>query len=161
VSGPGAITVTVNGAVETRDVEPRLLLSDFIRQDLGLTGTHVGCEHGVCGACTVLVDDEPVRACLMFAVQADGTRIATVEGLVPRGVAVLGPLQTAFREAHALQCGFCTPGILMSMTAFLRDRPDPTEQDIREALSGHLCRCTGYTNIVRAVSAAAHGAVPR
>jgi carbon-monoxide dehydrogenase small subunit len=109
----------------------------------------------------VLVDDEPVRACLMFAVQADGTRIATVEGLVPRGEAVLGPLQTAFREAHALQCGFCTPGILMSMTAFLRDRPDPTEQDIREGLSGHLCRCTGYTNIVRAVSAAAHGAVPR
>jgi len=161
VPGPITIRVTVNGVDETRDVEPRLLLSDFLRHTLGLTGTHVGCEHGVCGACTVLVDGEPVRACLMFAVQVDGATITTVEGLAPAADAPLHPLQSAFREAHALQCGFCTPGILMSMVAFLRDQPSPTERDIREALSGHLCRCTGYTNIVRAVAAAAHAAVPR
>jgi carbon-monoxide dehydrogenase small subunit len=153
------VQVTVNGRPYARQVEPRLLLSDFLRHDLGLTGTHVGCEHGVCGACTVLVNDEPVRACLMFAVQTDGTTITTVEGL--QGPDRLHPLQAAFREAHALQCGFCTPGILMSMAAFLRDRRSPTEQDIREALSGHLCRCTGYANIVRAVAAAAHDAVSR
>jgi len=159
VSGQYTVNLTVNGSAAAREVEPRLLLSDFLRHHLGLTGTHVGCEHGVCGACTVLVDDEPVRACLMFAVQADGTRVTTVEGLGDADR--LHPLQAAFRDAHALQCGFCTPGILMSMVAFLRDRPAPSEQDIREALSGHLCRCTGYANIVRAVSAAAHDAVSR
>ena len=149
------VRVTVNGATHEHHVEPRLLLSDFLRQHLGLTGTHVGCEHGVCGACTVLLDDEPVRACLMFAVQADGCAIATVEGLAPAGTGELHPLQAAFQDEHALQCGFCTPGILMSMVAFLRDRPaPPSDRDIREALSGHLCRCTGYANIVRAVSKA-------
>jgi carbon-monoxide dehydrogenase small subunit len=160
VSGLLPIQVTVNGTPHLRSVEPRLLLSDFLRQQLDLTGTHVGCEHGVCGACTVLVNDEPVRACLMFAVQADGASVTTVEGLAPDGEAHLHPLQEAFREAHALQCGFCTPGLLMSMVAFLRDRPSPSEQDIREALSGHLCRCTGYANIVRAVRLA-HDAIPR
>jgi carbon-monoxide dehydrogenase small subunit len=151
---PRAVRVTVNGVEYSRTVEPRLLLSDFLRQDLGLTGTHVGCEHGVCGACTVLVDDAPVRACLMFAVQADGSAVTTVEGLAaPDGT--LSPLQEAFREAHALQCGFCTPGILLSMIAFLRDHPDPDLASVREALAGHLCRCTGYANIVKAVCAAA------
>lgn len=160
MSGVRRVHVTVNGTPHLREVEPRLLLTDFLRQELDLTGTHVGCEHGVCGACTVLVDEEPVRACLMFAVQADGASITTVEGLAPEGEAHLHPLQAAFREAHALQCGFCTPGILMSMTAFLRDRPSPSDQDIREALSGHLCRCTGYANIVRAVRLA-HDTRPR
>jgi len=145
--------VTVNGIQYERDVEPRLLLSDFLRQDLGLTGTHVGCEHGVCGACTILLDGEPVRSCLMLAVQADGAQVATVEGLAP-GADELHPLQTAFREAHGLQCGFCTPGILMTMVAFLRDHPTPGEAEIRDALGGHLCRCTGYQNIVDAVKLA-------
>jgi len=161
VSGRLRIDVVVNGTARAGEVEPRLLLSDFLRQDLGLTGTHVGCEHGVCGACTVLVDDQPVRACLMFAVQADGTRVTTVEALAAPDDGALNPLQAAFRDAHALQCGFCTPGILMSMTAFLRDQPAPSEAAIREALSGHLCRCTGYANIVRAVACAAHDARPR
>jgi aerobic-type carbon monoxide dehydrogenase small subunit (CoxS/CutS family) len=154
------VAVTVNGTAHTTEVEPRLLLSDFLRQDLRLTGTHVGCEHGICGACTVLVNGDPVRACLMFAVQADGAVVTTVEGLAPSGEGALHPLQAAFREAHALQCGFCTPGILMSMVAFLRDHPAPTEPDIRDALAGHLCRCTGYANIVKAV-ALAHDAVSR
>ncbi len=148
------ISVTVNGSRYERTVEPRLLLSDFIRHELGLTGTHVGCEHGVCGACTVLLDGDPVRSCLLFAVQADGHEITTVEGLAA-GPDELNPLQSAFREAHGLQCGFCTPGILMSMTSFLRDHPDPDEPQIREALSGHLCRCTGYRHIVDAVQLAA------
>ena len=148
------ITVTVNGAAHEREVEPRLLLSDFIRQDLRLTGTHVGCEHGVCGACTILFDGEPARSCIMLAVQASGHTIQTVEGLSPDGVA-LNPLQAAFREAHGLQCGFCTPGVLMTVTAFLRDHPHPTEPQIREALSGNLCRCTGYHHIVDAVRRAA------
>jgi len=147
------MVVTVNGIQYERDVEPRLLLSDFLRQDLGLTGTHVGCEHGVCGACTILLDGEPVRSCLMLAVQADGAQVTTVEGLAP-GVNELHPLQTAFREAHGLQCGFCTPGILMTMVAFLRDHPTPDEAEIRDALGGHLCRCTGYQNIVDAVKLA-------
>jgi aerobic-type carbon monoxide dehydrogenase small subunit (CoxS/CutS family) len=159
VSDRVRLEVTVNGTAHTAAVEPRLLLSDFLRQHLGLTGTHVGCEHGVCGACTVLVDGDPLRACLMFAVQADGATVATVEGLAPAGGA-LHPLQEAFREAHALQCGFCTPGILMSMVAFLRDHRSPDEAEIRAALAGHLCRCTGYANIVKAV-ALAHDAVPR
>jgi len=154
-----AIAVSVNGQPFRSTVESRLLLSDFLRHDAGLTGTHVGCEHGVCGACTVLLDGAPVRSCLLFAVQVDGHEITTVEGLANLGE--LNPLQSAFREAHGLQCGFCTPGILMSMTAFLRDQPDPDEAAIREALSGHLCRCTGYQNIVKAVQlAAGQGSAP-
>lgn len=148
-----SLTVTVNGTPCQRQVEPRLLLSDFLRQDLRLTGTHVGCEHGVCGACTVLLDGDPVRSCLMLAVQTDGHDVTTVEGLAPNGE--LHPLQRAFHEAHALQCGFCTPGILMTVVAFLRDNPGANETAIREALSGNLCRCTGYQNIVNAVSQAA------
>ena len=146
------VAVTVNGVRHQRAVEPRLLLSDFLRHELGLTGTHVGCEHGVCGACTVLLDCEAVRACLMFAVQADGHEVTTVEGLAPASAgSALHPLQAAFREAHALQCGFCTPGVLMTLVPFLRDHPSPNEREIREALSGSLCRCTGYQNIVAAV----------
>jgi carbon-monoxide dehydrogenase small subunit len=148
-----SITVTVNGTPCRRIVETRLLLSDFLRQDLALTGTHVGCEHGVCGACTVLLDGEPVRSCLMLAVQADDHSITTVEGLAKPGE--LHPLQQAFHEAHALQCGFCTPGILMTLVAFLRDHPDADEAMIREGLSGNLCRCTGYQGIVDAVLLAA------
>jgi len=147
------VTVTVNGMHYERSVEPRLLLSDFLRHELDLTGTHVGCEHGVCGACTVLFDGRPVRSCLMFAVQADGHEIVTVEGL--GSVERLHPLQEAFREAHGLQCGFCTPGILTTAVAFLEENPDPSEEQIREALSGNLCRCTGYQHIVEAVKRAA------
>jgi aerobic-type carbon monoxide dehydrogenase small subunit (CoxS/CutS family) len=147
------ITVTVNGTVYQRDVEPRLLLSDFIRHELGLTGTHVGCEHGVCGACTILFDDEPARSCIMFAVQANGHAVQTVEGLAAAN-GDMAPLQVAFRDTHALQCGFCTPGFLMTLTAFLRDTPTPTEADIRNALSANLCRCTGYQHIVEAVTRA-------
>jgi carbon-monoxide dehydrogenase small subunit len=144
------VRVEVNGTVYERDVEPRLLLSDFLRSELQLTGTHVGCEHGVCGACTILFDGEPVRSCIMLAVQADGHQMRTIEGLAgPDGT--LSPLQAAFRDAHALQCGFCTPGLLMTVTAFLRDRPAPSESDVREVISGHLCRCTGYQHIVEAV----------
>jgi carbon-monoxide dehydrogenase small subunit len=143
------ITVTVNGIRHERTVEPRLLLSDFLRHELGLTGTHVGCEHGVCGACTVLFDGLPVRSCLMFAVQADGHDVMTVEGLgTPDD---LHPLQEAFRESHGVQCGFCTPGFLMTLVPFLQENPDPTEQEIREAIAGNLCRCTGYQHIVDAV----------
>ena len=154
------IDVTVNGIQYRRDVEPRLLLSDFLRQDLGLTGTHVGCEHGVCGACTVLLDGEPVRSCLMLAVQADGAALTTVEGLAPGGPDELHPLQSAFREAHALQCGFCTPGILMTLVAFLRDHAAPGEAEIRDVLGGHLCRCTGYQNIIDAVKLASGAPAP-
>ena len=154
------IDVTVNGIQYRRDVEPRHRLSDFLRQDLGLTGTHVGCEHGVCGACTVLLDGEPVRSCLMLAVQADGAALTTVEGLAPGGPDELHPLQTAFREAHALQCGFCTPGILMTLVAFLRDHAAPGEAEIRDALGGHLCRCTGYQNIIDAVKLASGAPAP-
>ena len=139
-------------------MEPRLLLSDFLRQDLGLTGTHVGCEHGVCGACTVLLDGEAVRSCLILAVQADGHEVATVEGL--GSVEDLHPLQAAFRQAHALQCGFCTPGILMTLVPFLDEHPNPAESEIREALSGNLCRCTGYQNIVDAVKLACGAPLP-
>ena len=152
------ISVTINGTRYARDVEPRLLLSDFIRHEIGLTGTHVGCEHGVCGACTVLFDGEPARSCIMFAVQADGHEVRTVEGLAAHGG--LAPLQAAFRDAHALQCGFCTPGILMTLVAFLRDRPSPTEPEIREALSANLCRCTGYQHIVEAVTRASRQPLP-
>ncbi len=150
------IGVTVNGVRHERAVEPRLLLSDFLRHELGLTGTHVGCEHGVCGACTVLLDGDAVRSCLILAVQADGHELVTVEGLAPPGGGdELHPLQAAFREAHGLQCGFCTPGFLMTLVPFLREHPHPSEPEIREALSGHLCRCTGYQGIVAAVKLAA------
>ncbi len=151
---PHRITVTVNGETFSREVEPRLLLSDFLRQELDLTGTHVGCEHGVCGACTVQLDGVPVRSCLLLAVQADGRELATVEGLAA-GPDDLSPLQEAFREAHGLQCGFCTAGILMTMGPFLAGNSDPSEREIREALSGNLCRCTGYQHIVDAVKLAA------
>jgi len=153
------VATTVNGTRQERAVEPRMLLSDFLRHELGLTGTHVGCEHGVCGACTILLDEQPVRACLMFAAQANGRAIETVEGLAP-GPAKLHPLQEAFRDAHGLQCGYCTPGILMTMKAFLAENPSPTEGEVREALSGNLCRCTGYQHIVDAVMLAAKRARP-
>lgn len=149
-----AITVQVNGTPRTATVEPRLLLTDFLRHEIGLTGTHVGCEHGVCGACTILWDGVPVRGCLAFAVQAEGAAITTVEGLAP-APGTLNPLQQAFRDAHALQCGYCTPGILMTMTAFLAENAAPTEHEVRDALSGNLCRCTGYQHIVDAVLLAA------
>lgn len=147
------ITVTVNGRVYQREVEPRLLLSDFLRHELGLTGTHVGCEHGVCGACTILHEGQAVRSCLMLAVQANGRSLTTVEGLAPHPEQ-LHPLQNAFWEAHGLQCGFCTPGILMTLIPFLQENPTPTEAEIRSALSGNLCRCTGYQHIVNAVQSA-------
>ncbi len=147
------VTLTVNGVKYQRAVEARMLLSDFLRHELGLTGTHVGCEHGVCGTCTVLLDGESVRSCLMFAVQADGHEVMTVEGLGT--VDNLHPLQAAFQEAHGLQCGFCTPGFLMSLVPFLAQNPDPTEAEIREAISGNLCRCTGYQKIVESVKLAA------
>ena len=144
------ITLTVNGKRYERSVEPRLLLSDFLRHDLGLTGTHVGCEHGVCGACTILLDTVAVRSCLLFAVQANGRELATVEGL-DSGPNQMHPLQHGFWEAHGLQCGFCTPGILMSLIPFLQENPDPSEKEIRDLLSGNICRCTGYQKIVEAV----------
>jgi len=145
--------LTVNGTAYTREVEPRLLLSDFLRHELGLTGTHVGCEHGVCGACTVIFDGTAVRSCLMLAVQTNGHTLQTVEGLgTPDN---LHPLQAAFQEAHALQCGFCTPGFLMTLIPFLEQNPHPTEAEIRQAISGNLCRCTGYQHIVDAVQIAA------
>jgi len=152
MSGLVPITVTVNHVKYEREVEPRLLLSDFLRHELCLTGTHVGCEHGVCGACTVLFDGESMRSCLIFAVQANSHEILTVESLGT--VNDLHPLQEAFQEAHGLQCGFCTPGILMSIVPFLAENTNPTEEDIREAISGNLCRCTGYQNIVEAVKLA-------
>jgi carbon-monoxide dehydrogenase small subunit len=148
------VRLTVNGVEYDRSVEPRRLLSDFLRHDLGLTGTHVGCEHGVCGACTILVDGEPVRSCLMFAVQAHGAAIETVEGLA-HSPERLHPLQQAFWDRHGLQCGFCTPGFLMTLKAVLREQPDPTEEQVRDAISGNLCRCTGYQNIVAAALDAA------
>jgi aerobic carbon-monoxide dehydrogenase small subunit len=146
------IRMTVNGTACERSVEPRLLLADFLRGTLGLTGTHVGCEHGVCGACTVLVDGDSVRACLLFAVQVDGCSVETVESLGTPGR--LNPLQEAFREHHALQCGFCTPGMLMTATDLLRKYPLASDDEIRAGLSGNLCRCTGYEHIVAAVRAA-------
>jgi len=147
------ISVTVNGTRYERTVEPRILLSDFLRHELGLTGTHVGCEHGVCGTCTVVFDGQAVRSCLMFAVQADGHEILTVEGLGT--MEELHPLQEAFQDAHGLQCAFCTPGFLMTLVPFLEENPDPSEDEIREAIAGNLCRCTGYQNIIAAVKLAA------
>jgi carbon-monoxide dehydrogenase small subunit len=149
-----SVSLTINGARYERTVEPRLLLSDFLRHEVGLTGTHVGCEHGVCGACTVLLDGDAVRSCLLFAVQADGREVATVEGLVT-APDELNPLQSAFRESHGLQCGFCTPGFVTTITAWLREHPDPTEEQARQAIGGNLCRCTGYQNIVASVMRAA------
>ena len=152
-----AIQFTVNDNPYNAEVEARLLLSDFLRHDLGLTGTHVGCEQGACGVCAVLLNGEPVRSCLMLAVQADGHRIQTVEGLgTPEA---LHPLQQAFHEAHGLQCGFCTPGFLMTLLPFLSANPNPTEEEIRVAISGNLCRCTGYQHIVDAVLLAARRSV--
>jgi carbon-monoxide dehydrogenase small subunit len=147
------VSVTVNGKRYERTVESRLSLADFLRHELGLTGTHVGCEHGVCGACTVLVEGRTARACLMLAVQSDGQEVRTVEGLAQDGE--LNALQQAFWDKHGLQCGFCTPGVLMTLTELLRENPSPTEAEVRDALSGHLCRCTGYHNIVAAALAAA------
>ncbi len=149
------IAVEINGTRHAGEVEPRTLLSDFIRHGAGLKGTHVGCEHGVCGACTVQLDGETVRSCLMLAAQADGRSVLTVEGLADGEV--LHPLQAAFHEHHALQCGFCTPGFLTSAEALLRERPDPSEREVREALAGNLCRCTGYEGIVEAVLDVARG----
>jgi carbon-monoxide dehydrogenase small subunit len=153
VTEPVTVRLTVNGAAREGRCPPRKLLVDFLREDLGLTGTHVGCEHGICGACTILVDGEAARACLMLAVQADGARITTIEGLATG--ADLHPLQEAFRTHHGLQCGFCTPGMLLTALDLLGVKPDPTEADIREGLSAVLCRCTGYHGIVKAVQAAA------
>ena len=155
MSKPRDITVTVNSVAYRRAVEPRLLLADFLRHELGLTGTHVGCEHGVCGACTVCVDGNSVRSCLMLAVQADGASVETVESLGTIGK--LNPLQEAFRAHHALQCGFCTPGMLMTATEMLRKYPLASDDDIREGLSGNLCRCTGYNHIVKAIRAVVDG----
>jgi carbon-monoxide dehydrogenase small subunit len=148
------ISVTVNGRKHEADVDVRLTLADFLRHRLDLTGTHVGCEHGVCGACTILIDGRSARSCLMLAVQTDGRAITTVEGIAP-GPGEMHPLQEAFRDNHGLQCGFCTPGMLTTLIEFLRDNPDPTEEDVRIAISGNLCRCTGYQGIVAAVLDAA------
>jgi len=148
-----AVSVTVNGALREGRCPPRKLLVDFLREDLGLTGTHVGCEHGICGACTILVNGEAARSCLMLAVQADGAEITTIEGLMKDGA--LHPLQEAFRQHHGLQCGFCTPGMLLTALDLLRVKPDPSEAEVREGLSAVLCRCTGYHGIVKAVQAAA------
>jgi aerobic carbon-monoxide dehydrogenase small subunit len=154
-----AVRLTVNGAPHEVEVPARRLLSDCLRHDLGLTGTHVGCEHGVCGACTVLIDGVPMRSCLLLAVSVDGAQITTVEGLAePDGA--LSPVQQAFRDCHGLQCGFCTPGFLTTITAGLRADPDPSEDDAREMIGGNLCRCTGYQNIVKAVLRAAELAKP-
>ena len=147
------VSVTINGQQQTADVEPRLLLVDFIRDQLRLTGTHVGCDTSSCGACTVLLDGEPVKSCTMLAVQADGRELMTVEGLATG--AELHPVQVGFHEEHGLQCGYCTPGMMLTATAFLAENPEPTDQEIRWALSGNICRCTGYQNIVKAVQYAA------
>ena len=149
MSTRSTISVIVNGQKFDRTVEVRLTLADFLREELDLTGTHLGCEHGVCGACTILFDGQAIRSCLMLAVQANGAEITTVEGLSSDGQ--LNSLQSAFRENHALQCGFCTPGMLITATAFLKDNPHPTEEQAREAISGNICRCTGYVSIVNAV----------
>jgi carbon-monoxide dehydrogenase small subunit len=148
------VTVTVNGTRYSKQVPVRLTLADFLRHELGLTGTHLGCEHGVCGACTILLDGRSVRSCLLLAVQVDGQELLTVEGIAP-SEDKLHPLQEAFRDNHGLQCGFCTPGMLTTLLEFLRDNPDPTEQEVRIAISGNLCRCTGYQGIVNAALDAA------
>jgi aerobic carbon-monoxide dehydrogenase small subunit len=158
--GDVEVRLTVNGRATRATVEPRLTLADMLRERCGLTGTHLGCEHGVCGACTVLLDGAAVRSCLVFAVQAAGAEVTTIEGLSPAGGG-LTPVQEAFRDCHGLQCGFCTPGFVVSVTALLRDNPAPDDDEIRHALSGNLCRCTGYQGILRAVRQAAEaGAEP-
>jgi carbon-monoxide dehydrogenase small subunit len=151
------ITLTVNGTERTGEAEPRRTLADFLREDLGLTGTHLGCEHGICGACTVLLDGSSVRSCLVLAVQAEGAEVVTVEGLAGER---LHPVQQAFWDEHALQCGFCTPGLLLTAVELLHEIPDPSEDEIREAIAGNLCRCTGYVNIVRAIRRAAEQGAP-
>ncbi len=153
------VEVSVNGERRRGLVEPRKTLADFLREDCGLTGTHLACEHGVCGSCTVLLDGDAVRSCLLFAVQAAGSEVTTVEGLTPAD-GTLSPVQEAFRACHGLQCGFCTPGFVVSVTAFLADNPAPTDGEIREGLSGNLCRCTGYQGIVAAVRMAAETLAP-
>ncbi len=158
MTAPFDVELVVNGEARRATVEPRKTLADFLREDLRLTGTHVGCEHGVCGACTVLVDDEPVRSCLMFAVQARGRRVRTIEGLVEDGA--MNPLQEALWESHSFQCGFCTPGFVMQITALLAEQPQPDEESIRTALSGNICRCTGYQSIVEGVLRASGRAIP-
>ena len=145
------VSLTVNGAARSAEAEPRKTLADFLREDLGLTGTHLGCEHGVCGACTIILDDEPVRACLMLAVQANGKTIRTIEGLNGGQADAMNALQEAMQDSHGFQCGFCTPGFMMQITAMLEDNPSPTEQEIRETLSGNICRCTGYESILNGV----------
>jgi carbon-monoxide dehydrogenase small subunit len=152
--GEVGIELTVNGVTRRASVEPRLTLADHLRVNCQLTGTHLGCEHGACGACTVLLDGAAVRSCLVFAVQADGSSVTTIEG-IGGADGELSPVQAAFRDHHGLQCGFCTPGFIVSVTAFLRDHPDPSDEQIKEALSGNLCRCTGYQGILHAVRAAA------
>ena len=149
-----AIQFTVNGQSHSGSSEARKTLADYLREDCGLTGTHLGCEHGVCGACTILLDGEAVRSCLLFAVQADGADITTIEGIGPADGS-LGPVQEAFRQAHGLQCGFCTPGFVVTVQAFLQDNPNPSLDEIKEGLSGNLCRCTGYQGIIKAVQIAA------
>ncbi len=148
------VNCTINGRARSFDCEPRLLLSDAIREQLHLTGTHIGCEHGVCGACTIIVDGAAVRSCLMFAIQAEGAEITTVEGIAGSDHE-LNAVQAAMRDNHGLQCGFCTPGIVVSMTAYLQDHPNPSDDELREALSGNLCRCTGYQGIINAARQAA------
>jgi aerobic carbon-monoxide dehydrogenase small subunit len=155
MSAKQTIQLTVNGRTYQQTVEVRMTLADFLREELNLTGTHLGCEHGICGACTILFDGEAVRSCLLLAVQADGANLMTVEGLAQGEE--LHPLQRAFHENHALQCGFCTPGFLMTAVAFLQETPSPTESQVREAISGNICRCTGYTPIVRAILQARRG----
>jgi carbon-monoxide dehydrogenase small subunit len=152
--GERVVQIEVNGSMRNARVEDRLTLADFLRDECDLTGTHLGCEHGVCGACTVLVEGSPMRSCLMFAVQAHGRSVTTVEGLTPDDGS-LSPVQDAFRACHGLQCGFCTPGFVVTVTAFLDEVPDPTDEQIRDALSGNLCRCTGYQGIIQAVKRAA------
>ena len=153
------VELTVNGRAHRHVVEPRLTLADFLREKCGLTGTHLGCEHGACGACTVLLDGQAVRACLIFAVQVDGLEVTTVEGIAGED-GELSPVQSALRECHGLQCGFCTPGFVTSITALLRDNPQPTDEEIREGLSGNFCRCTGYQGIITAVHRAAQAETP-
>ncbi len=153
MTAPHRVSVTVNGKTYEREVEPRMTLADFLRQELRLTGTHVGCEHGVCGACTILKDGSAVRACLMLAVQADGTSLTTIESLADGDR--LHPIQQAFIEEHGLQCGFCTPGFLVTTLELLRNNPDPSDEEIKDALGGNLCRCTGYQSIIQSVRLAA------
>ena len=148
-------TITVNGRVHQRDVEPRLTLADFLRHELNLGGTHLGCEHGVCGVCTILIDGRSSRSCLTLAVQADGAEVTTIEGLRNRATGELHPIQQAFVDEHGLQCGFCTPAFIMTTLELLRENPDPSDEEIKEALGGNLCRCTGYENILKSVRLAA------